>query len=330
MTQSSPTTTKDMLSKMRDPYSILGVDRKASEADVKKAYRALAKKYHPDQNKGDQRIAEKFKEVSAAYNILGDSDKRRKFDRGLIDENGNERTAGFGGAPGGGGHARHTGDFNFEEAESVFSDFFRFTGGGKRRTASGPTGSRSRGPFGGGGREKGLDINYEMTIGFEEAILGGTRRLALNDGRNLDIKIPAGIKDGQIIRLSGQGGPAVGGSAKGDAILEVHVAKHPFYTRDGNDIMLELPISFDEAVLGGDIEVPTPRGRLTVRVPKNSSSGTRLRLKGKGVQTKKATGHMYVSLKIMAPASRDPKLEEAIKSWTGGNGVELRKKAGLN
>lgn len=314
---------------MRSPYNILGVEKSASQADVKKAYRALAKKYHPDQNKGDQRIAERFKEVSAAYHILGDTERRGKYDRGEIDENGNERATGFGGAAGA-ARARRSADFDFDEAEGIFSDFFRFTGGNRRRTSTGPTGNRAHRPFGGGTRTKGLDISYEMTIGFEESITGGTRRLTLNDGRNLDIKIPIGIKDGQVIRLPGQGGPAVGGSAKGDALLQIHVAKHPYYRREGNDIHLELPISIDEAILGGDIEVPTPRGKLTVRVPKNSSTGTRLRLKEKGVKTKSDTGHMYITLKMMAPQTRDPELEQALKNWSGGDGKARRKRAGLN
>ncbi|MBO6503355.1 MAG: DnaJ domain-containing protein [Kordiimonadaceae bacterium] len=314
---------------MRNLYSILGVEQKASEADIKKAYRSLAKELHPDLNKNDQRIADRFKEVSAAYSILGDKSQRGKYDRGEIDENGNEKAPNFGGGFGRGGFGNRQREFDMDDAESVFSEFFRFTGAGK--TSRGTRGRRANGnrtqqaP-----KSKGLDISYEVTVGFEESINGGTRRLSLNDGRSVDIKVPAGIKNGQVIRLSGQGGPGLGKGPSGDALVEVRVATHPYFKRDGNDIHLDLPISIDEAILGGDIQVPTPRGKLTVRIPRNSSSGTRLRLKGKGVETKSATGNMYVALKIMAPPKRDTKLEKAIKEWGGQDGDSLRKKAGLS
>lgn len=311
---------------MRNLYSVLGVEKKASQADIKKAYRALAKELHPDLNKDNKRIADRFKEVSAAYAILGNQGQRGKYDRGEIDENGNDKGPAFGGGFRRGGFRNAEPDFDIDEAESVFSEFFRFTGGGKsgRRSTAGGSG-----PYTKSTRSRGLDISYEITIGFEESITGGTRRLVLNDNRNIDIKIPAGIKNGQVIRLSGQGGPGFGAGPKGDALVEVRVAKHPYYRRDGDDIHLDLPISIDEAILGGDIQVPTPRGKLTVRIPRNSSSGTRLRLKGKGVEAKSGTGNMYVALKIMAPENRDPALEKAIREWGSHNGNNLRKKAGL-
>lgn len=313
---------------MRNLYSILGVEQQASDADIKKAYRSLAKELHPDLNKDDKRIADRFKEVSAAYSILGDKSQRSKYDRGEIDENGNDKAPNFGGGFRPGGFGNRNREFDMEDAESVFSEFFRFTGAGKSTR-----GTRNRRPGSSGQqrapRSKGLDISYEVTVGFEESITGGTRRLTLNDGRSVDIKVPPGIKNGQVIRLSGQGGPGLGAGPKGDALVEVRVATHPYFTRDGNDIHLELPISIDEAIIGGDIQVPTPRGKLTVRIPRNSSSGTRLRLKGKGVEAKSGTGNMYVALKIMAPAKRDLELEKAIKEWGGKNGEALRKKAGL-
>lgn len=317
---------------MRNLYSILRVEKGASQDDIKKAYRTLAKKLHPDHNKDDESIAERFKEVSAAYSILGDAEQRKRYDRGEIDENGNERAPnfgqGFGGYRSGAGRRTHSHeDFDINEAEGIFSEFFRFTGG---RGGGSRAGGQRRNPYESTGRKKGLDISYEVTVGFEEAITGGKRRLTLNNGKSVDIKVPAGIKDGQVIRLSGQGGPGVGSAPKGDALVEIRVAPHPYYRREGNDIHLELPISIDEAVLGGDIQVPTPRGKLTVRIPRNSSSGRRLRLKEKGVKTAKETGHMYVTLKIMAPEQRDLELERAIKTWSGGNGKALRDKAGLN
>ncbi|WCL52643.1 J domain-containing protein [Gimibacter soli] len=322
---------------MRDLYQILGVERQASPDDIKKAYRSLAKKYHPDRNKDNAAIAEKFKEVSAAYHILGDEAQRGRYDRGEIDDQGNERHAyhdewyakpggkGAGGF-GFGGKGRTGEGFDFEDTSDIFSEFFRFSGGRGRKGAAGDAGSAK--PK--GGPRRGLDVNYELTIGFEESISGGTRRLRLNDGRSVDIKIPEGIQDGQVIRLVGQGGPGTATALKGDALIEIRVAPHPYYTRDGLDILLELPISLDEAILGGDIEVPTPKGRLTIRIPKGSSSGKRLRLKGKGVKRRDEVGNMYVVLKVMLPTERDLILEQLIRQWRGGNGADLRRKAGLS
>jgi len=315
---------------MSDLYTILGVEKQASQAEVKKAYRELAKKLHPDRNKDNVKVADRFKEVSAAYSILGDEKQRARYDRGEIDESGAERP--MGGGPFGFKSSRSPGGgttFDFDEAEDLFTDFFRFTGR-RRGTAGGKkTGGKGGNPFKGSGREKGLDISYQITVGFEESITGGKRRLHLNDGRDVDIKIPEGIKNGQVIRLAGQGGPGFGGGAKGDALVEVRVSPHPYFKRDGNDIHLELPISLDEAILGGDIQVPTPKGRLTVRIPKNSSSGKRLRLKEKGVKRGDEVGHMYVTLKVMLPEERDPRLETLIKDWAKGDGQKLRRKAGL-
>jgi len=321
---------------MTDLYKTLGIKKTASKADVKSAYRSLAKKYHPDYNKGDTKIAERFKDVSAAYRILGDEEQRRRYDRGEIDENGNQRAPmGAGGFAGGGfkrsgfgfgGYGRApnaNNEFDMEDAENLFSEFFRSTKG--RSNAP----KQTHNPYQSSKRSKGLDISYEVTIGFEESITGGTRRMTLNDGRSLDIKIPPGIQGGQVIRLSGQGGPGVGSAPKGDALVEVHVAPHPYYRREGNDIHLELPITLDEAVLGGDIQVPTPSGKLTIRIPRNSSSGKRLRLKGKGVKRKDTEGNMYVSLKINLPEKRDPALEKLMKEWPSRQGDSIRKKAGL-
>ena len=178
-------------------------------------------------------------------------------------------------------------------------------------------------------KRKGLDIAYEVTVGFEEAVTGSTRRLTLNDGRSVDIKIPLGIRDGQVIRLNGQGGPGIAGGDKGDALVEIRVAEHPIYKRDGNDIYMRVPISLDEAVLGCDIEVPTPHGRLTVRVPRGTSTGKSLRLKGKGVRKKGSEGNMYMNLEVMLPKTRDVELEKLIKDWSGGDGPALRKKSGI-
>ncbi|WP_374763656.1 DnaJ C-terminal domain-containing protein [Yunchengibacter salinarum] len=338
---------------MRDPYTILGVDRNASQEAIKKAYRQLAKELHPDRNKDRPGVADRFKEVSGAYAILGSEEQRRRYDRGEIDGHGNERTtadAGFE-AAGAGARARDPfgrdfrrgtgpggtggGGFDFDDAEDVFSEFFRYTGAGRKTGAGSRAGAgagrrRSSGAKGRAPHQRGIDITYELTIGFEEAIRGTTRRLTLNDGRNMDITIPPGIRSGQVIRLAGQGGEGLGGAPKGDALVEIRVAAHPYYTRKGNDILLDLPISLDEAVLGGDIAVPTPRGTLTVRIPRGCSTGRRLRLKGKGVKGRDFEGNMYVTLKVMLPKERDKELEALIKQWSGGNGPALRRQAGLS
>lgn len=342
---------------MHKLYSLLGVPRTASDAEVKKAYRTLAKKYHPDHNKDDAAVAERFKAISSAYSILGDKDKRARYDRGEIDDNGDEihAHAGFGsGRSGYGGFgdfgrrssARGQSDpFSSGEADDTFSEFWRFAGGfndrQKTRSGAGNTGSSNTGGPGGSGgsgssgsqrgpgKRRGIDITYEQTIGFEDSVTGSTRRISLNDGRTLDIKIPPGIRDGQVIRLSGQGGPGFGGAPKGDALVEIHVAPHPYFSREGLDIHMELPISIDEAVLGSDVEVPTPHGRFTVRIPKMSSSGRRLRLKDKGIKKGGECGHLFVSLRIMLPPERDPDLEKAIKGWGKKTGAALRRKAGL-
>ncbi|WP_417449680.1 DnaJ C-terminal domain-containing protein [Kordiimonas sp.] len=323
---------------MSDLYKIIGVSRNASQDEVKKAYRDLAKKLHPDRNKDNKNVAEEFKRVSAAYAILGDKEQRARYDQGEIDDNGNDRPRGYGFGSNQHNARRYSSDsrydpFDFEEASDVFSSFFRSAAGRNSRrggTTRNQTNTERENPFQSSGRRKGLDINYKITIGFDESIVGGTRRISLNDGRSLDIKIPSGIKDGQVIRLAGQGGPGIGGAPKGDALVEVAVAPHPYYRRDGLDILLELPISLDEAILGGDIQVPTPKGRLTIRIPKNSSTGKRLRLKGKGVLRGEEVGNMYVTLKVMLPPDRDIGLEKLIKEWGVTGGIALRRKAGLN
>ncbi len=338
---------------MRDLYSILGVARGASSGDVKKAYRAKAKQYHPDRNANNPKVAEKFKEVSAAYSILGDKDRRDRYDRGEIDERGEERApGGFGSGPSGyrpgpgysgqrrsGFGASATGSasesgFDFGGAEDLMNDFWRFSGGFGRKPRSGEQRAGRRRSREEPIKRRGIDINYDITVGFEEAVTGGSRRLILTDGRTVDVRIPAGIKDGQVVRLSGQGGPGFGGAPKGDALIEIRVSEHPYFRREGLDIHMDLPIAFDEAVLGGDIEVPTPRGRLMVRIPKNTSTGRRLRLKGKGIQKDGKEGHMYVNLKVMLPQDRDLELERTVTQWRKAvgdqTGKRLRAKAGLD
>ena len=317
-------------------YSTLGVTKNTEQADIKSAYRKLAKKYHPDTNKGNEKIADKFKEVSAAYAILGDKDQRARYDRGEIDDQGNER-GGFGGGAHGFGNNDFAGAYNraygksadpfeFTEDSDIFSNLFGFGKGGGSRTR-GPGGD----PFGAGAgaSRQGKNKNYKVTIGFEEAAKGSSRRLTLDDGKEIDIKVPVGITSGQQIRLKGKGSSGLAGGTSGDAMVKITVADHPHFKRDGINIYLDLPISIDEAILGAQIEVPTIHGRLTIKIPKGTSSGKRLRLRGKGIHKGSDKGDQYVILKIIVPKESDKELEEFLKDWDGGNGDDLRKESGL-
>jgi DnaJ-class molecular chaperone len=295
---------------MRDPYEVLGVSKTASEADIKKAFRSLAKKHHPDTKGGDKAAQKRFQEISAAYDIVGDKEKRGKFDRGEIDANGNPRGfdprehGPFGGQGGGPRDFHYTWSNEDGETaqgfrpEDVFADLF---GGGRRRSQP----------------RKGEDIEYALTVGFEESAAGGTRRINLPDGRELDVKIPAGLKDGQQIRLKGQGIPGRNGGPAGDILLTVSVSPHPWLIRDGNDLKMDLPVTLKEAILGGKVTVPTLTGPVTLTVPAGSNTGTVLRLKAKGVPAhgKEAAGNLYVRLVVSLPEKPDPALKQFAEHW---------------
>jgi len=308
---------------MRDPYEILGVSKTASEAEVKKAFRALAKKNHPDTHPGDKNAQKKFQEISGAYDIVGDKEKRAKFDAGEIDAQGNPRGfdprqgGGFHpGGPFGGGAGQGAGarDFHFTwdnagaetqegfRAEDLFSDLF---GGRGRR--------------GGGARQpaRGEDFAVATTISFDEAIKGGTRRVMMPNGEQIDVKIPVGVKDGQQVRVKGRGGAGRNGGPPGDVLIDITVAPHPGMTRDGNDIRMDLPVTLKEAVLGGKVPVQTPAGgTVELNLPANSNSGKTLRLKGKGVAPPNGTaGDLYVKLVVTLPDPPDTELTKFIESW---------------
>ncbi len=302
---------------MKDLYQILGVNRSASQDEVKKTYRKLAKEMHPDRHPDDPKVAERFKEISAAYQILGDKTQRQRYDSGEIDADGRERMAhGFHGARGGaragaGGHPfGGFGGFGGGSAEDIFADIF----GGFRR--GGHT----------GGPTRGQDKKYTLRVGFTEAATGGTRRIQLDGEKTLDVKIPAGIESGQQIRLKGQGHASATGGGAGDAMVEVKVEDHPLFTRDGKDIHLELPISLQEAVLGAKISVPTVHGEVSLTIPKNSSGGKSLRLKGKGIKAAKsgAAGDQYVKLQIVLPPEQDEDLEKAVERWSRNRSYSVR------
>ncbi len=268
---------------VKDPYEVLGVARTATQDDIRKAYRRHAKKLHPDINPGDKAGEAQFKEISAAYELLSDEDKRRRYDAGEIDASGQEKPQqryyrDFAGAGAGGRYESDAGFADFGGAEDLFAEFF----------------SRQR-------RVRGADLHFRLPVDFLDAVNGATKHVTLPDGGMLSVSIPAGIHDGQVLRLRGKGAkphPVGGGgeSEPGDALIEVAVNRHRFFTREGDDIHLELPITLKEAVLGGKVRTPTPGGAVMLSVPKNASSGRVLRLKGKGVQRSGRPGDQLVKL----------------------------------
>ncbi len=308
-----------------DLYQRLGLKRGANEAEIKKAYRSLAKQLHPDRNKDNPNAAKRFGEVTQAYGLLSDKDKRARYDRGEIDEEGNPKMpfgGGFGGySPGGGGPqpgaAQGFENFNFGGAEGAdLGDLFEglFGGGGaSARAGGGPFGGfrqRARAP------QKGADVAYRLKIPFEDAVALKPQRITLGDGKTIDLKLPPGLEDGTRIRLGGKGEEGPGG--RGDAIVTIEIAPHRFFTRDGTNIRLELPITLKEAVLGAKVKVPTPEGPVMLSVPKGTSSGKVLRLKGRGFVAKDGKrGDQLVTVEIVVPPD-DADLQRFVEGWEGG------------
>jgi DnaJ-class molecular chaperone len=310
-----------------DLYQRLGVARGASDAEIKKAYRSLAKQLHPDRNKDNPQAAKRFGEVTHAYDLLSDKDKRARYDRGEIDEDGNPKMPfGGGGYPGGGfpgGGPRPGGpgfenfDFGGGGAEGVdlsdlFEGLFGGRGGGRPGAGGGFSGfrQRARAP------QKGADVAYRLQIPFADAVALKPQRVTLADGKTIDVKLPKGIDSGTKIRLAGKGQEGPGG--RGDAIVSVEIAPHPFFTRDGKHIRLTLPVTLNEAVLGAKVKVPTAEGPVMVTIPKGSSSGKVLRLKGRGFTGKDGKrGDQLVTVVVDLPAA-DRELEAFAESWKGG------------
>jgi len=336
---------------MRDPYSVLGVSKGASAADIKSAYRKLAKKLHPDANKSDPKAASRFSELNAAYEIVGEDDKRKAFDRGEIDAEGKPRFQGFEGAGQRGGAG---GPFGSQEG-----GFETFTWGpegmqraGGARGAGGRGGgfedvlrdmfgglggaARARRGGGGGGfqfeedeipQAPGRDVTATTTITLEEAAKGTTRRVLLPTGKELEVKVPAGLTDGQQIRLKGQGLAPPGGKA-GDVLITVSIAPHHLFERDGNGLRIELPVTLYEAVLGGKVRVPTLDGAVELSIPPNTSSGRTFRLKGKGFPAKSGAGDLMATVRIVLPESSDQALDELMTSWRELKPYDPRKGTG--
>lgn len=303
---------------MKDPYKVLGVSKGTSQADLKKKYRQLAMKLHPDQNPGDDQVAEQFKEVSAAYALLSDEKMKVRYDRGEINADGSEKGfSGYqrqnagggnpfaGGNYGGGGNPFGSGF----DAEDLFSSIF---GGGATRGGAGA--SRTRSPA----KKRGQDKTYTINIDFLDAVLGSKKQIKLENGKTLNIKTPENVKEGQQIRLKGQGRPGTGGGVNGDALIEVHIKKHPYFTRNNNDIVMDLPITLEEAIMGGKVTVPTVNGKIALNIPKSSNSGKTMRLKGKGAADPKSKkkGDQLVKLMVMLPNSKNSELEKSVKKWS--------------
>ena len=319
---------------MRNPYNVLGVESGATLEIIKLAYRKLVKQFHPDLHPGDAVMEARFKEISAAYDLLSDPKKRERFDRGEIDANGAER----GGMRGGrGGYTQGFGQ-GFAGGRGGFGQGFASGGGGpdiddifdmfKRRGATGGAGGATNG---GPGR-RGSDINYSLTIDFKSAAMGSKRRLSMPDKKDLDIVIPPGTEDGATLRLRGQGQPGFGGEADGDALIQIQVEPHLFFERRGSDIHLDVPVTIDEAVLGATITVPTLEGTVSVKVPKGSNSGTLLRLRQRGIQHPrgKERGDQYVKLVVILPDVIDNDLAQFMEKWKKDHSYHVRSRLGVD
>jgi len=297
-----------------DPYAVLGVARDASAADIRKSYRAHAKKHHPDLHPGDSEAEARFKRISVAYDLLSDAKKRARFDRGEIDASGAER-------PPRHAHQHHSaadaaqrfasrGGFRGFSDLGEFVDLFGDMGGRGRRV-----------------KVRGGDVGYQLTVAFLEAVNGAKKRVTMPDGGRLDVTVPRGTREGQTLRLKGKGGPGAGGGPAGDALVKITVTPHPRFKREGNDLHVEVPVSLVEAVQGARIQVATPTGAVSLSVPKGANSGTVLRLKGKGVAPPKGeAGHLYVRLVVTLPKSIDPDLERLIAVWAKDHPYDPRGK----
>jgi DnaJ-class molecular chaperone len=297
----------------QDPYRELGVTRSASADEIRKAFRKLAKIHHPDANPGKPAAEEKFKQISGAFDILGDPEKRRKFDAGEMDADGRETARAYGGSPfgqGGPGAGRGA-SFDGVDLNDILGEMFGGRGGGGPR---GGMGGGMGGGFGGGFASKGADVRAKLDIDLEEAVAGGKRRLSFSDGRTLDVTIPKGATEGQVLRLRGQGSPGRAGA--GDALIEIAIRPHPIWRREGDKLVMDLPVSVPDAVLGAKVEAETPDGVVTLTVPKGSNSGATLRLRGRGLPNGQGgRGDLLARIMITLPEVQDEDLECLAEAW---------------
>jgi DnaJ-class molecular chaperone len=295
---------------VRDPYEILGVGRTAAPEDIRKAYRRLAKKLHPDLNPGNKESEERFKEVSGAYDLLSDPAKRQRFDSGEIDASGSERPPqrfykDFAAEAAGQRYASDSGFADFVEADDILAELLKRQARDSRRA-------------------RGSDLRYRLSIEFLDAVNGATTRLTLPQGGSLDVTIPSGIQEGQILRLRGKGAPSPGEGGPGDALVEISIKPHRFFARHGDDIHVDLPVTLAEAVLGARIRVPTPTGPVILTLPKGSNTDAVFRLKGKGVPRRGGHGDELVKLKVMLPPEPDSELEAFLANRAPGRSYDPR------
>jgi DnaJ-class molecular chaperone len=322
---------------MRDPYEVLGVGRNADAAAIKSAFRKLAKKLHPDANKNDPKAAQRFAELNSAYEILGEDDKRKAFDRGEIDAEGKPRFRGFegfrqrgaGAGPAGpdidfeqfsfgpagvkrsgGRGAGGAGPGGFSNLEDVLSNVFGSMGARRSRARGNVFGNFDAEEF---AEPAGRDVAVAVTISLAEAALGGTRRVHLPTGKEVDVKIPVGLADGKQIRLKGQGLPGPG--SIGDALITIKIAPHPLFKVDGANLRLDVPITLYEAVLGAKVRVPTLDGAVDLAVPPGTNSGRTFRIAGKGMPGDGRSGDLYATVRVMLPDKGDPELDELMRKW---------------
>jgi len=300
-----------------DPYEVLGVTKTATQDEIKKAYRKLAKRLHPDLHPGDEVKKAEFQAVAAAHDLLGDPDKRKRFDAGEIDASGQERPERafyhqYADQEAGRRYDPGADMRGFQDASDLFSELF-----GRRGAGSGSHFQQDA---------RGRDARYQLEVAFLDAALGSKRSVTMPDGKTIEIAIPAGLKDGQTLRLRGKGGPGLGDGPPGDALVTVSVRPHAVFERNGDDIEVELPITFDEAVLGAKVDVPTISGPVSMTIPKGASSGHRLRLRGKGIKAGSASaGNQYVRLKIVLPDTIDDQMAELAQRWRDQAGFDPRK-----
>lgn len=300
-----------------NPYDILGVKPEASDKEIKAAYRRLAKELHPDLNPGEKDTEERFKSVSGAYNFLKDKEQRARFDRGEIDASGaekpqNQSYRSYAGADSGNPYYNTRGFSDFANESDLFEELFGRTRGGGTRYSQAPT--------------KGADVQYRLEVDFLDAALGAKRRVTMPDGVTIDVAIPAGVVNDQTLRLKGKGMPGPNGMENGDAYIKVGIAPHPYFTRKGQNVSIELPITLDEAVLGGKINVPTIHGPVSMNVPPGANSGQTLRLKGKGIKQAKTqqAGDQLVTLKVVLPQKPDEELKDYMRTWREQHAYKVR------
>jgi len=297
---------------MKDPYETLGVSKTASADDIRKAFRKLAKQFHPDLNPGDKKAEERFKEIGAANDLLSDPDKRKRYDAGEIDASGaetappNARYYRDYAAQGGHPYEGQAAYGDFAQGDDLFAELLRRSAEQARR-------------------RPGADLHYELPIDFLDAVNGATKTITLPQGGTLDVTIPSGVEDGQILRLRGKGAPSPGEGPPGDALVQIAIKPHRYFAREGNDIVLDLPITMKEAALGAEVRTPTTTGHVMLKIPKRSSTGDVLRLRGKGVKARGGAGDELVKLKVMMPKEAEPELEAFLADWKPSGAYDPRK-----